>query len=66
MNDHCVDEGRAVICSLLAIVVRFLMGIPTNISIFWLQVSRLPDWHELEEKSAQTAFVTIGWRLPLT
>lgn len=57
MYDHCVDEGVAVTCILLAIVVRFLMVIPTNVSNCWLQVSRLPYWHELEEKSAQTALL---------
>lgn len=55
MNDHCVDGSGAVTCTLPVIVVRFLMGIPTNLSSFWLQVSRPPDWHELEEMSAQTA-----------
>lgn len=57
MYDHCVNERGAVTCTLLAIVVRFLMVIPTNMSSFWLQVSKLLDWHELEEKSAQTALL---------
>lgn len=67
MNDHCTDEGGAVTCTSLAVVVRFLMAIPTNISIFWPQVSRLPNWHELEESLRKpNRFITMGWRLPLT
>lgn len=56
MNDHLVGEGGVVTCGLVAIVVRFPMSIPTNMSSFWLHVGRLisrggfchlpgePDW----------------------